>query len=97
MGPLGEDFRAAFGLGESDVGIHTIDADGVALSAIQGLNATLESMVVEPRSRGCASRAGRRWRNCESWSNAPSQASRRTARLMTCEPSRMTIPRRSND
>lgn len=44
---MGQDFRAAFGLGESDVAINTIDADSVALSAIQGLNAKLESMVAE--------------------------------------------------
>lgn len=42
LGPMAQDFRAAFGLGESEVGINTIDADGVALAAIQGLNAKLE-------------------------------------------------------
>ena len=43
MGPMAQDFYAAFGLGESDKGIDTIDADGVALAAIQGLNAKLIS------------------------------------------------------
>ena len=42
MGPMAQDFRAAFGLGESDTRISTIDADGVALAAIQGLNQKLE-------------------------------------------------------
>ena len=43
MGAMAQDFRAAFGLGHSEVGINTIDADGVALAAIQGLNAKLEA------------------------------------------------------
>ena len=42
IGPMAQDFRAAFGLGENDTTIATIDADGVALAAIQGLNAKLE-------------------------------------------------------
>jgi hypothetical protein len=37
MGPVAQDFYAAFGLGESDTSIGTADADGVALAAIQGL------------------------------------------------------------
>ena len=43
LGPTAQDFRAAFGLGESDTGITTVDADGVALAAIQGLNQKLEA------------------------------------------------------
>jgi hypothetical protein len=42
MGPMAQDFYAAFKLGESETGIDTIDADGVALAAIQGLNSKLE-------------------------------------------------------
>ena len=41
MGPMAQDFYAAFKLGESDKGIDTVDADGVALAAIQGLNTLL--------------------------------------------------------
>ncbi len=41
MGPMAQDFYAAFHLGESDTGIDTVDADGVTLAAIQGLNAKL--------------------------------------------------------
>ncbi len=41
MGPMAQDFYAAFHLGNSDKSINTIDADGVALAAIQGLNAAL--------------------------------------------------------
>jgi len=42
MGPMAQDFYAAFHLGQSDKRISTIDADGVALAAIQGLNARLD-------------------------------------------------------
>ena len=45
MGPSAQDFRAAFGLGHSDRMISTVDADGVALAAIQGLNRKLEREV----------------------------------------------------
>jgi hypothetical protein len=34
---MAQDFYAAFGVGESDRHINTVDADGVALTAIQGL------------------------------------------------------------
>jgi hypothetical protein len=38
IGPVAQDFRAAFGLGANDKYIATVDAHGVALAAIQGLN-----------------------------------------------------------
>ncbi len=38
LGPMAQDFHAAFGLGASDRSIATVDADGVALAAIQGLH-----------------------------------------------------------
>jgi hypothetical protein len=37
IGPMAQDFRAAFGFGRDDKTITTIDADGVAMAAIQGL------------------------------------------------------------
>ncbi len=37
MGPMAQDFHAAFGLGASETHIATLDADGVALAAIQGV------------------------------------------------------------
>jgi hypothetical protein len=43
VGPVAEDFHASFGLGESDAHIASLDSVGVALAAIQGLNAKLES------------------------------------------------------
>lgn len=42
LGPMAEDFHAAFGLGGDARYIGTVDADGVALAAIQGLNARLQ-------------------------------------------------------
>jgi hypothetical protein len=47
MGPVAQDFRAAFGLGDDEKTIATVDADGVALAAIQGLNAKLERALGE--------------------------------------------------
>jgi hypothetical protein len=37
IGPMAQDFYAAFSVGEDDKHISTMDADGVALAAIQGL------------------------------------------------------------
>lgn len=42
LGPMAEDFKAAFGLAGDGKSIATVDADGVALAAIQGLNQKLE-------------------------------------------------------
>lgn len=49
LGPVAQDFRAAFGLGADDKSIATVDADGVALAAIQGLNRKLEEKESEIR------------------------------------------------
>jgi hypothetical protein len=43
VGPMAQDFHAAFGLGADDTTIATVDADGVALVAIQGLNQKMEA------------------------------------------------------
>lgn len=43
MGPVAEDFKETFGLAGDGKSIGTVDADGVALAAIQGLNQKLES------------------------------------------------------
>ena len=50
MGPMAQDFHSTFGLGDSDTQIVTVDADGVALAAIQGLNAKLEQGIAALRS-----------------------------------------------
>jgi hypothetical protein len=51
VGPMAQDFHAAFGLGVDDKHIATVDADGVALAAIQGLNQKLEAAVKEKDAR----------------------------------------------
>ena len=47
MGPMAQDFRAAFGLGESDRTLATVDGIGVSLAAIKGLNKKLEKTVAD--------------------------------------------------
>jgi endosialidase-like protein len=42
LGPMAQDFRAAFGLGMDETAISTVDADGVALAAIQGLHRVMQ-------------------------------------------------------
>jgi hypothetical protein len=42
IGPMAQDFYAAFNIGPDDKHIATVDADGVALAAIQGLNQKLK-------------------------------------------------------
>jgi len=42
IGPMAQDFQHAFGLGSDDKHISTIDADGVALSALKALIAELQ-------------------------------------------------------
>jgi hypothetical protein len=37
MGPMAQDFKAAFGLGDTDRAYHAIDAHGVTIAAIQAL------------------------------------------------------------
>jgi len=53
IGPTAQDFYAAFSVGSDDRHIATVDADGVALAAIQGLNQKLE----ETRADNAALRA----------------------------------------
>ena len=48
IGPMAQDFYRAFGVGESRRRISSVDADGVALAAIQGLS---EKLRVERRRR----------------------------------------------
>lgn len=47
LGPMAQDFYAAFRVGSDDKHIATVDADGVALAAIQGLNQKLEETRAE--------------------------------------------------
>jgi hypothetical protein len=43
LGPMAEDFAQAFGLGETEQAIATVDADGVALASIQALHDLLQA------------------------------------------------------
>jgi len=51
LGPMAQDFHAAFGVGMDDKHIATVDADGVALAAIQGLNRKVEEQAKSLRER----------------------------------------------
>lgn len=50
IGPMAQDFHAAFGLGDSERGIATVDADGVAFAAIQALHIRNERLERENAS-----------------------------------------------
>jgi hypothetical protein len=47
IGPMAQDFREAFALGHDEKHITSVDADGVALAAIQGLNQKVEEKDAE--------------------------------------------------
>lgn len=52
LGPMAQDFHAAFQFnGDDDKHISTVDADGVALAAIQGLNQKLENGMQKAETR----------------------------------------------
>jgi hypothetical protein len=51
IGPMAQDFYAAFSMGEDDHHITTVDADGVALAAIQGLNEKMQQLKNELKLR----------------------------------------------
>ncbi len=50
IGPMAEDFQAAFGLAASGKTISVTDTSGVALAAIQGLNTELQAKDAEIQS-----------------------------------------------
>jgi hypothetical protein len=61
LGPIAEDFHAAFGLGADPGSIATVDADGVTLAAVQGLaakaaaeHADIDRRLAELTTRLCA-------------------------------------------
>jgi hypothetical protein len=51
IGPVAQDFHGAFQVGMDDKHISMVDADGVALAAIQGLNQKLERENAELKAR----------------------------------------------
>jgi hypothetical protein len=44
LGPMAQDFAAAFGVGADDRVIHAVDGQGVALAAVQALHQELRTM-----------------------------------------------------
>ncbi len=56
MGPMAQDFYRAFGLGDTDKAINTIDVGGVAFAAIQGLNEKLTNELKRVRTELAAKR-----------------------------------------
>ncbi len=50
IGPMAQDFMAAFAVGDSDKHIHPVDANGVAFAAIQGLYQMLKAKEAETES-----------------------------------------------
>jgi hypothetical protein len=57
LGPMAQDFYAAFNVGEDERHIATVDEGGVALAAIQGLNQKLEQRLTEKEAEIEALRA----------------------------------------
>lgn len=53
LGPMAQDFASAFGLGDSDVSINTVDEAGVCMAAIQALHERVVELEAEvDRLRG---------------------------------------------
>ncbi|MEP7014422.1 MAG: tail fiber domain-containing protein [Verrucomicrobiota bacterium] len=51
IGPMAQDFYAAFQVGPDDKHIATVDADGVAFAAIQGLNEIMQEQNAELKAK----------------------------------------------
>jgi hypothetical protein len=64
MGPMAQDFRAAFGLGDTDKAYNAIDAHGVAFAAIQAL---FERIKAQDAHIERLERENHRLRRCESF------------------------------
>jgi hypothetical protein len=47
LGPMAQDFAASFGLGDSDVTINTLDANGVVMVAVQALYRKVKALEAE--------------------------------------------------
>ena len=50
IGPTAQDFSAAFGLGDNNTTISTVDPDGIALAAIQELAKQVQALRAENAS-----------------------------------------------
>ena len=51
VAPMSQDFHSAFGLGHDDKTIAMVDADGIALAAIQGLHQVVQQVVQQKDAR----------------------------------------------
>ena len=51
VGPMAQDFRAAFGLGDSDRHIAAVDANGVTMAAIQALHRRVVALESQSETR----------------------------------------------
>jgi hypothetical protein len=51
VGPVAQDFNTAFGLGDSDRSISTVDESGVAFAAIQKLNKSWKPERKKPKQK----------------------------------------------
>jgi hypothetical protein len=47
LGPMAQDFRATFGLGDTDLRINMVDANGVVMVAIQALYRRVKALEAE--------------------------------------------------
>lgn len=75
IGPTSQDFQAAFGLnGDDDIHISAVDAQGIALAAIQGLNEKLQAENAELRTNLASLEA--RLAALESMAQRPAEPSR---------------------
>jgi hypothetical protein len=54
IGPMAQDFHAAFPLNESDTSLNDADLHGVALAAIQGLNQKLRDQAEALKAKDAA-------------------------------------------
>ncbi|HEV7588339.1 MAG TPA: tail fiber domain-containing protein [Longimicrobium sp.] len=50
LGPMAQDFAAAFGLGESELLINSVDIDGVNLAGVQALAARTDTLAAQARA-----------------------------------------------
>jgi hypothetical protein len=60
VGPMAQDFKAAFAVGSSDQRIDLVDANGVALAAIQALYRRVRELERELAAARCAAASGSR-------------------------------------
>ena len=90
IGPMAQDFYAAFGVGEDDTHITTIDPDGVALAAVQGLY----EMVLELKAENArlearlATLEGRATSEVGTWGGRRSARAKALAALGRADPAR---------